>query len=546
MNAFNRWLFFTAPLRAPKGEAKMNTLAKLIIIFYVPALAMCSTAQSQDYVQGTTPGSYPSSVYSRAELDQLLAPIALYPDTVLSHVLIASTYPLEVVYAARWTRDHNDLDAEAAVAAVEHKDWDPSVRALVAFPQILQRMSDDLNWTQQLGDAFLADEALVMDAIQNLREKAYASGSLKKMKHVTVQREERVIIIEPAIERVVYIPYYDTRVVYGNWWWPHHPPTHWSHPRDHIYVGGFYWGPRAYLGVSFFSTSFHWHQHRVVYIDHGHHRHHSSRPYTSRKIVRHQAARHWQHNPTHRRGIDYRDERVRKRYGSHDRDNRHDRNASLVELRKQRAHDSKATDADRSARRFDAAAMGERKEPKRQFSDDRAARLRERLSSNNKGEEKRSFLGNDPIKPRDQGDGTERLDRVKRRDAIAERDSKMAPHQSELRRHTDLRERLSNSPRSAESPPARSQRRVDRSAEQKKADLRNPREQHREERERAQHRFSRREQADQREAPAQRREARRQDRVYSSPERDRSRIHSTRRENEGLGSRRVSDQIERR
>src|SRR5690606_2524898 len=134
--------------------------------------------------------------------------------------LIASTYPLEVVQAARWATANSKLRAEAALSAVDHQDWDPSVKALVAFPQILQRMSDDLDWTQRVGDAFLADEAEVMDVIQDLRQKAYASGNLDKMEHVRVQREEKVIVIEPAVERVVYVPYYDFRLIYGNWWWP--------------------------------------------------------------------------------------------------------------------------------------------------------------------------------------------------------------------------------------------------------------------------------------------------------------------------------------
>src|SRR5690606_9466242 len=104
-----------------------------------------------------------SGDFTAAELDQMLAPVALYPDTVLSHVLIASTYPLEVVQADRWTRENPGLETEAAVAAVENQDWDPSVKALVAFPQVLDRMSADLAWTQRLGDAFLADEGAVMD-----------------------------------------------------------------------------------------------------------------------------------------------------------------------------------------------------------------------------------------------------------------------------------------------------------------------------------------------------------------------------------------------
>ena len=109
---------------------------------------------------------------TQAELDQMLAPVALYPDTVLTHVLIAATYPLELVQAARWQKRNPDLSGEDVVRAVEDKNWDPSVKALVAFPTLLQRLSEDLDWTEQLGEAFLSDETAVLASIQQLREKA--------------------------------------------------------------------------------------------------------------------------------------------------------------------------------------------------------------------------------------------------------------------------------------------------------------------------------------------------------------------------------------
>lgn len=285
--------------------------ALISILFGTWMLALCGGLQAQTKVITTS-----DPVFSRAELDQMLAPIALYPDTVLSHILIAATYPLEVVQADRWARSNRHLDPEAAVNAAALEGWDPSVAALVAFPDILSRMSDDLEWTQNLGDAFLADEGRVMDAIQNLREKAYASGSLKKMKHVKVQREKQIIIIEPAVERVVYVPYYDTRVVYGNWWWDSYPPVYWRAPSTYVHVGGVYWGPRITLGTGFFFSSVHWPQRRIVVIDY--HHHHHPRFYSGRKIAHYHGARHWQHNPVHRRNIVYRSEPVRQRYANHE------------------------------------------------------------------------------------------------------------------------------------------------------------------------------------------------------------------------------------
>jgi hypothetical protein len=282
----------------------------LTLSLLLPLLVGCTTTQAVE--PPPYRGAATQASFSEAQLDSLLAPIALYPDTVLSHVLIASTYPLEVVEADRWARNNTRHKGDDAVNAVDSKDWDPSVKALAAFPDILKRMSDDLDWTQQLGDAFLADEERVMDSIQNLRNRAYNSGNLDKVEHVRVIREERTIVIEPSVERVVYVPAYDTRVVYGNWWWPDYPPVYWNYPSSYVFVSGFYWGPRVYLGPRFYFSGVHWHQRRVVVVDH----HHHHRFYDSRSVVRYNNARHWHHNPVHRRGVAYYDNHTRARFNS--------------------------------------------------------------------------------------------------------------------------------------------------------------------------------------------------------------------------------------
>jgi hypothetical protein len=241
--------------------------------------------------------------FTQAELDSILAPIALYPDSVLSHVLIASTYPLEVIQAARWSRDNPGLDGELAVAAVEDFDWDPSVRALTAFPELLARMDEDIEWTQQIGDAFLIQEAAVIAAIQGLRDRAYAQGHLRSNEHVRVVREERVIYIEPARTRYVYLPYYDPRVVYGRWWWDAYPPFRWHHPRYHTGVS-FFWGAGFRIAPTFYFSAFHWPRKRVVVV---HHHHYPRRHFRSgREVARYHRADHWRHDPHHRRGVKYR------------------------------------------------------------------------------------------------------------------------------------------------------------------------------------------------------------------------------------------------
>src|SRR5690606_8756724 len=175
----------------------------LLSLFFLSltAITLSATALAADFDE-----------ISEAEREQLLAPIALYPDSVLSHVLIAATYPLEVVMAARWTEEHPELEGAAAVEAVEDEGWDPSVQALVAFPDLLQRMSQDLDWTERLGEAFLADEEALLDSVQNLRQQAYDAGSLNDLDYLAVSREaERHIVIEPVRREVIYVPWYDTR-----------------------------------------------------------------------------------------------------------------------------------------------------------------------------------------------------------------------------------------------------------------------------------------------------------------------------------------------
>ncbi|WP_170132037.1 DUF3300 domain-containing protein [Arenicella xantha] len=254
---------------------------------------------------------------SEAEMEQLLAPIALYPDTILSHILIASTYPLEVIQAERWTSANPNLDATAAVNAVEDQDWDPSVRALVAFPQILQRMSQDVDWTQSLGEAFLADESRVLASVQTLRRLAQEHGSLAEMDKVTVSQDEDSIVIESREREIVYVPYYDTRSVYGAWRWAHYDPVFWDYPFHDAYYArrhpsSFYWGPRVSVSFGFFFNTLHWHNRNVVRIPDRYYR--NRQYYGYRELVNHRNGIRWTHSPQHRRGVVYRNRHLRDAY----------------------------------------------------------------------------------------------------------------------------------------------------------------------------------------------------------------------------------------
>ena len=186
----------------------------LVLLLAAPPWAMAQgTEENQE-----------SKSFKQEQLDQMLAPIALYPDDLLTQILMASTYPLEIVQAARWTKQNKNLKGDALTEALEKQDWDPSVKSLVNFPDVLSKMNENLEWTQNLGDAFLAQEKEVMDTIQNLRKKAQEAGNLKDTEQQKVVVEKETIVIQPANPEAIYVPSYNPAVVYGAWPCPAFPP----------------------------------------------------------------------------------------------------------------------------------------------------------------------------------------------------------------------------------------------------------------------------------------------------------------------------------
>lgn len=368
----------------------MNALVKLIwiLVLWVPlSLPAAATPAFED----------DKAYFSRAELDQMLAPIALYPDTVLSHVLIASTYPLEVVEAARWSHRHPHLQGEEAVEAVKDMDWDPSVKALVAFPEILARMDEDLEWIQRLGEAFLAQEAQVMDSVQGLRERAYAVGSLNSLEHVRVIRERESILIEPAFSRIVYLPYYDPSAIYGSWWWPAHRPYRWRHWLGHPvahYRPGFHWGSGFGVSPVFYSSAFNWHQRQVVVVHH----HHAGPIRSGLEVARHGDARHWRHHRTHRRGVAYRNKRLNRDYGPNRRD--------ALDRAQDLARRESAAKRSGNERHKDNAGRDERERVRNQLHKRRGDQDRDAYRSRNRGDsrfETRSSRRSDNPRPKFRG-----------------------------------------------------------------------------------------------------------------------------------------------
>src|SRR5258706_9492075 len=216
-----------------------------------------------------TPPAPRRAPVTQQELDQMLAPIALYPDSLLSQILMASTYPLEVVEAARWSRGNPGLTGQQAVNAVEQRDWDASVKSLAAFPQVLSMMDQQLEWTARLGDVFIAQEPQVMETVQSLRQKAYAAGNLRSTEQAYVVQQGDSFAIEPATPEVVYVPYYDPRVAYGSWWWPAYPPVYWAPwPGYYVYPGfAFAWGSGVIVRSGFFFGGCDWRGRHVTVVN---------------------------------------------------------------------------------------------------------------------------------------------------------------------------------------------------------------------------------------------------------------------------------------
>jgi len=196
--------------------------------------------------------------FNQAELDALLAPIALYPDPVLSNVLDASQYPDQVHEAAQWTRDNPQLKGDEALRALGPVQWQQSVKALAAFPDVLARMDESPQWLQDLGEAYRVHGPYVMDTVQQLRRRAQASGNLQSNDQQRVYEDNGAIAVQPVYPQVVYVPYYDPFVVYGAWWWPAYRPV------------VFRPWPTFGVFVSFnhFPARFDWRARNVVVVNH--------------------------------------------------------------------------------------------------------------------------------------------------------------------------------------------------------------------------------------------------------------------------------------
>lgn len=291
------------------------------LIASAAALSIMAQASYAQSVPTTSNAEQSGPVFNTEQLDQILAPIALYPDELLAQVLMASTYPLEIVQAERWARDpaHAQLAGDQLAAALEPQPWDPSVKSLVPVPQVLQMMSDKLDWTQQLGDAFLAQQQDVMTSVQRLRQQAQAAGSLDTTQQQVVATQAQVIVIQQANPQVIYVPVYNPTIVYGVWRYPAYPPFYYPPPPAYYAGSALISGIAFATGVAIVNNLWgwgncNWHSNNVNINVNRYNQININNINRGRATTLPANGGNWQHDSSHRKGVPYRDPGTRQKY----------------------------------------------------------------------------------------------------------------------------------------------------------------------------------------------------------------------------------------
>ena len=297
-------------------------------IFRGPLSLLCVFLVASNPAIAYAPAPQDASRLPNDQLDSLVAPIALYPDPLLAQMLAASTYPLEMVQLQQWLLAHPDLKDKALVSAVEKQDWDPSVQAMAAVPDALKQLSENIKWTTDLGNAFLAQQSDVMDAVQRMRAKAQGAGNLKSTEQQTVETKvvenKTVVVIEQANPQVVYVPSYNPVVVYG-------PPVYPYPAIAYPPVGAYFAGAAIGFGVGIAMGAawgggwgYHagWGGNNNITINNNNNFVHNSNRNTNinggnRNNIN--GGNNWQHNPQHRGGAPYGDRATADRFGGNTR-----------------------------------------------------------------------------------------------------------------------------------------------------------------------------------------------------------------------------------
>jgi len=308
--------------RFSKIWREMRTYRGLVAVLCAALLASGEWMFSAQAAQTTTPqtttpqtATVPEAAVklSNDQLDSLVAPIALYPDPLLSQTLVASTYPLEIVQLQQWLEKNKDLKDQALADAVKKQDWDPSIQAMASLPEVVKRLADDIKWTTDLGNAFLAQQADVMDAVQRMRKKAQDKGNLKPSEQQKVETKvvetKEVIVIEQSDPQVIYVPSYNPTVVYGPPLYPY-PPIYYPPPGYYAAGMAISFGIGVAMGAAFgggWGWGCGWGHNDVNINVHN--------DFNRNANINRGGGNNWQHNPQHRGGAPYSDRATANKFG---------------------------------------------------------------------------------------------------------------------------------------------------------------------------------------------------------------------------------------
>jgi hypothetical protein len=305
------------------GEVLRHLLVLVCTVALVPGdtFAYLSSSQERSAASHSRSPTDHTSKIRPDELDSLVAPIALYPDPLLAQTLAASTYPLEIVQLYQWLAKNTGLKDKALADAVAKQPWDPSIQAMAALPDLVKRLADDIQWTTDLGNAFLAQESDVMDAVQRMRKKAQDKGNLKSTEQQKVETKvvenKSVVVIEQANPQVVYVPSYDPVVVYGPPVYPY-PPIYYPPPGYYAAGMAISFGVGVAMGAFWgggWGWGCGWGGNNININNNNFFNRNSNIGGGNRTNIGGNRGGNWQHNPQHRGGAPYRDRATADRFG---------------------------------------------------------------------------------------------------------------------------------------------------------------------------------------------------------------------------------------
>jgi hypothetical protein len=306
--------------RPPFGGVR-GVVALICALLLLPGDLM---AYAQSSPQQDAPQEQPAAKIPNDQLDSLVAPIALYPDPLLAQVLVASTYPLELIQLQQWLPKHKDLKDKALVEAVEKEDWDPSIQAMAPLPDVVKQLAENIKWTTDLGNAFLAQQSDVMDAVQRMRMKAKDAGNLKSTEQQKVETKtiesKTVVVIEQAQPQVVYVPSYNPTVVYGPPVYPYPPIVY--PPAGAVVAGmAISFGVGMAMGAAWgggwgYNSGWGHINNNITINNNNNFINNSNRTNVNRPSQRPAGGgNNWQHNPQHRGGAPYSNRATATKYG---------------------------------------------------------------------------------------------------------------------------------------------------------------------------------------------------------------------------------------